>query len=129
MAVNKEAMRAFMGRFMEMTTGAAVLGVVAVADRTGLFRDLQGQGPLGLDAIAARSGLQPRYLEEILATLSAAGILDYHADSEHYELSDEHAACLAGLWRLVCCPRRTTTVAAVVHILDLSVDIDLEIII
>ena len=93
--MNKEAMRAFMGRFMEMTTGAAVLGVVAVADRTGLFRDLQGQGPLGLDAIAARSGLQPRYLEEILATLSAAGILDYHADSEHYELSDEHAACLA----------------------------------
>jgi 2-polyprenyl-3-methyl-5-hydroxy-6-metoxy-1,4-benzoquinol methylase len=93
--VNKEAMREFMGRFMEMTTGAAVLGVVAVADRTGLFRELQGQGPLALDEIARRSGFQIRYLEEILATLSAARIVVYDAEADTYDLSEEHAACLA----------------------------------
>ena len=93
--MNKEAMREFMGRFMEMTTGAAVLGVVAVADRTGLFRELQGQGPLGLEAIAEQSGLDRRYLEEILATLSAAGIVVYTPEADTYELPEEHAACLA----------------------------------
>lgn len=93
--MNKEAMRAFMGQFMEMTTGAAVLGVVAVADRTGLFRDLQGQGPLTLEEITRRTGLQRRYLEEILATLSAAGIVNYDAETDRYELPDEHAACVA----------------------------------
>ncbi|MDG2333414.1 MAG: methyltransferase domain-containing protein [Myxococcota bacterium] len=93
--MDKDEMRAFMGRFMEMTTGAAVLGVVAVADRTGLFRELQGQGPLTLAEIAGRTGFQPRYLEEILATLSAGGILVYSPEGESYLLPDEHAACLA----------------------------------
>ncbi|MDE0887075.1 MAG: class I SAM-dependent methyltransferase [Myxococcota bacterium] len=93
--MDKDEMRAFMGRFMEMTTGAAVLGVVAVADRTGLFRELQGQGPLTLSEIVARTGFQRRYLEEILATLSAAEILIYAPEGESYCLPDEHAACLA----------------------------------
>jgi len=44
-AVDKDAIRAFMGRFMEMTTGAAVMGVVAVADRTGLFRAWRVEPP------------------------------------------------------------------------------------
>jgi len=94
-ALDKEVMRQFMGRFMEMTTGAAVLGVVAVADRTGLFRDLQGKGAQTLDAIAEQTGLGPRYLEEILATLSAAGIVVYDAEADTYMLPEEHAACVA----------------------------------
>jgi SAM-dependent methyltransferase len=56
---------------------------------------MQGQGALGLDAIAERSGLQPRYLEEILATLSAAGIVVYDPAADRYALPDEHAACVA----------------------------------
>jgi 2-polyprenyl-3-methyl-5-hydroxy-6-metoxy-1,4-benzoquinol methylase len=93
--MDKEAMRAFMGRFMEMTTGAAVMGVMAVADRIGLFPSLAGQGALTLDEIVALTGLDRRYLEEILATLSSGGVLAYDAASERYELPAEHAACLA----------------------------------
>jgi 2-polyprenyl-3-methyl-5-hydroxy-6-metoxy-1,4-benzoquinol methylase len=93
--MDKQAMRAFMGRFMEMTTGAAVMGVMAVADRVGLFPALAGQGALSLDEIVARTGLDRRYLEEILATLCASEILIYQEASERFELPDEHAACLA----------------------------------
>jgi 2-polyprenyl-3-methyl-5-hydroxy-6-metoxy-1,4-benzoquinol methylase len=93
--MDKDAMRAFMGRFMEMTTGAAVMGVMAVADRVSLFGSLAGQGALGLDEIAQLTGLERRYLEEILATLAAAGILEYDVESERFELSEEHAVCLA----------------------------------
>lgn len=93
--MDKERMREFMGRFMEMTTGAAVLGVVAVADRSGLFGELAGEPPRPLATIAEATGFQTRYLEEILATLSAAGIVIYDPDAETYVLPDEHAACLA----------------------------------
>jgi 2-polyprenyl-3-methyl-5-hydroxy-6-metoxy-1,4-benzoquinol methylase len=93
--MDKDAMRAFMGRFMEMTTGAAVMGVVSVADRIGLFEALAGQGALEVETIAARTGLDRRYLEEILATLAAADILSYDAAGARFELPDEHAACLA----------------------------------
>lgn len=93
--MDRDAVRAFMERFMEMATGAALLGVVAVADRTGLFARLAGQGPLSLDEVRSRSGLQPRYLKEILSALAAGGILLYDAKAETFELPDEHAACLA----------------------------------
>jgi len=93
--MDKEKMREFMAHFMEMTTGAAVLGVIAVADRSGLFRELQGQAPLTLPQIADQTGFDRRYLEEILATLSAAGVLVYAPESASYVLPDEHAACLA----------------------------------
>jgi len=93
--MDRDAVRAFMERFMEMATGAALLGVVAVGDRTGLFAKLAGQGPLTLDEVRARSGLQERYLKEMLAALAAGGILVYDAKAETFELPDEHAACLA----------------------------------
>ncbi len=93
--MDKQVVREFTGRFMEMTTGAAVLAVVAVADRIGLFQQLAGQGPLSLEEIVERSGLERRYLEEILATLSAADLLEYDVANESFQLSDERAACLA----------------------------------
>ncbi|MCZ6783696.1 MAG: class I SAM-dependent methyltransferase [Proteobacteria bacterium] len=93
--MDKDELRAFMGRFMQMTTGAAVLGIVAVADRTGLFRGLAGAGPLGIEAIAEKTGLQERYLREALSSLAAAEIVRYDPARQTFELPDEHAACLA----------------------------------
>ena len=62
--MNREAVQEFMFRFMEMATGAAVIGVVGVGDRTGLFGKMAGQGPLTLAQIVERTGLQERYLRE-----------------------------------------------------------------
>ena len=93
--MDRDAIRAFMERFMGMASGAAALGVVGVADRTGLFTHLAGEGPLTLDQIVERSGLDRRYLQELLAALAAADILRYDAAEETFELPDEHAACLA----------------------------------
>jgi SAM-dependent methyltransferase len=93
--MDREKVRAFMEQFMAMTTNAALLGVTEVAGRTGLFSALAGQGPLELGAIAAKSGLQPRYLREILSALAAGGILRYEPVAETFELTPEVAACLA----------------------------------
>ena len=71
--MDRDRMREFMDQFMKMTTGAATLGLIGVGDRTGLFASLAGQGPLTLDTIVERTGLQERYLREILSGLAAAG--------------------------------------------------------
>ena len=65
--MDRDAVGEFTSRFMEMATGAAVLGVVAIGDRTGLFRALAGRGPLSLDEIVESTGLKERYLREALA--------------------------------------------------------------
>ena len=93
--MDKNAIRAFMGRFMELTTGAAVMGVVAVADRIGLFARMAGRPPATLAEVAAYTGLDARYLEEILATLAAAGVIEYDAGARTYVLPEAHAVCLA----------------------------------
>lgn len=80
---------------MGMVTGGATLGLVGVADRVGLFACLAGAGPQTLEQIADRSGLQPRYLQELCSGLAAAEILHYEAATRSFELCDEHAACLA----------------------------------
>lgn len=80
---------------MGMATGAATLGVVRVADETGLFAELAGKGPLTREQIVERTGLEERYVRELLAALAAAEILRYDADAETFTLPDEHATCLA----------------------------------
>lgn len=93
--MDREAIKTFMGRFMEMTTGAAVMGVVSVADRAGLFRLMSGRPPATLAEVVAYTGFDARYLEEILATLAAGGIVVFDPQALTYHLPDEHAACLA----------------------------------
>ena len=93
--MDRDAVRAFMARFMDMASSAAVLGVVGVGDRTGLFTKLAGQGPLTLAQIVERTGLHERYLREMLSALAAAQILRYDPEAATFELPDEHAACLA----------------------------------
>ncbi len=93
--MNREAVHEFILRFMDMVSGAAVLGIVGVGDRTGLFTRLAGQGPLTVEDIAARTGLQERYLREALASLAAARIVRFDAETKTYELPEEHALCLA----------------------------------
>jgi 2-polyprenyl-3-methyl-5-hydroxy-6-metoxy-1,4-benzoquinol methylase len=93
--VDREAVQKFTERFMQMTTGAMTLGLVGVGDRTGLFASLAGQGPLTLAEIVERTGLQERYLREMLAGLAAAEILRYEPSAQTFELPEAHAVCLA----------------------------------
>lgn len=93
--MDRDLTKAFMGRLFEMTSHAAVMAVLAVVDRTGLLRHMQGAGPIDVHALAAKSGLEPRYVEELTSTLVAAGLLTLDADAGTIELTDEVAAVLA----------------------------------
>ncbi|HSB99835.1 MAG TPA: hypothetical protein VLE45_07960, partial [Burkholderiaceae bacterium] len=70
-------------------------GALLVGDRVGLFRAMAGAGPLGPEALAERSGVQPRYVEEWLAVMAGAGYVEHDAQSGRFTLPDEHALFLA----------------------------------
>lgn len=93
--MDRDVTRAWMGRLFEMTSHAAVMSVLAVADDTGLLRHLQGAGAMTVDQLAAKSGLEARYLEELTATLAAAGLLEHDPAAGTFELADELAAVIA----------------------------------
>ncbi len=93
--MDRDVAKATMGRLFDMTSSAAVMAVLGVVDRTGLLGHLQGAGPIGVATLADRSGLEPRYVEEVTATLVAAGLLEWDADAATLELRDEVAAVLA----------------------------------
>jgi 2-polyprenyl-3-methyl-5-hydroxy-6-metoxy-1,4-benzoquinol methylase len=55
---------------------------------------MAGAGPLGAEALAERSGVRLRYVEEWLATMAGAGYVEYDAASDRFTLPEEHAQFL-----------------------------------
>ena len=75
---------------------AAYTGVmVSLGSKLGLYRAMAGAGPLSAKELAARAGCAERYVREWLNAQAAGGYVGYHAASDTYELSAEHALVLA----------------------------------
>jgi SAM-dependent methyltransferase len=94
-ALNEEKLQAFLDR--AFTDLAACYGgvMVTLGDKLGLYRSLAGAGPLTSAELAERAGCAERYVREWLGSQVAAAYVDYHPDTETYELPAEHAAVLA----------------------------------
>jgi SAM-dependent methyltransferase len=74
--------------------GEMVSLMIHLGDRLGLYRALQGAGPVTSADLAERTGLHPRWLLEWLRGQGAAGLLTWH-DADCFELTDVGAAVLA----------------------------------
>jgi SAM-dependent methyltransferase len=75
---------------------ASYTGVmVSLGHKLGLYKAMAGAGPLSARELAARAGCAERYVREWLNAQAAGGYLEYHAQSETYELAREHALVLA----------------------------------
>jgi len=76
--------------------GAAMNGVlVLIGIELGLWRALDGAGPLTADALAERTGVRERYLREWLSAQAASGYLTYDADTGAFTLPPEQAMAFA----------------------------------
>ena len=74
--------------------GAALAGsMVVIGDRLGLYRAMQGAGPITSEALARATGTSERYIREWLGAQAATGYVVYDGDGR-YELPDEHAVPL-----------------------------------
>jgi SAM-dependent methyltransferase len=85
----------FLDRFVGYASGATTIGLLAVADRSGLLSWLGSHGSGTVEEIAEGAGLQTRYVREILSGLAAAGAVEYVADDGVFALPPEHALFLA----------------------------------
>jgi SAM-dependent methyltransferase len=75
---------------------AAITGpLLYIGDRLGLFRLLTDSGPVTVQELADKTGLNERYLREWSSAMVAAKYLDYDPKPRTIALSAEHAAVLA----------------------------------
>jgi 2-polyprenyl-3-methyl-5-hydroxy-6-metoxy-1,4-benzoquinol methylase len=66
-----------------------------IGDRVGLFKAMAGAGPLTVDQLATRSGLNARYVREWLGAMAAAQYVQFDPGTDSYLLTPEYAAALA----------------------------------
>ncbi len=85
---------AFEERLVDILNAGAVCLMTSVGHRTGLFDSLADGMPGTSPEIAARAGLNERYVREWLGAMVTSGVVDYDAAAGTYRLPLEHAACL-----------------------------------
>lgn len=94
-AMDKQRVKAFVEKVFSDMAGAMTAGLGFVGVKTGLFEAMAGQNWMTSEEVAEHSDLQPRYVQEWLNGMVAAGYLEYAPNDEKYRLPDEHAYLLA----------------------------------
>jgi SAM-dependent methyltransferase len=92
--IDRQRAKAFMLRTMGMLNDAAVVQMMSVGNRTGLFDAMAGLDAATSAEIAAAAGLQERYVREWLGAMVSGRVVDYDPDTATYVLPPEHARCL-----------------------------------
>lgn len=93
--MNKDQVKAFADKVYGDMAGAMAVGMAYVGVKTGLFRAMEGKGHLSTDEVVQASGLHPRYVEEWLKGMAAAGYLHYDSADQTFQLPEEHAYLVA----------------------------------
>jgi len=93
--VDRAKIDGFLDRIIEFASGATTIGLLAVADRSGLSRHLGDAGGGTAAELAQGAGLDARYVEEIMSGLAAAGVVEYDPRAKRFDLPPEHALFLA----------------------------------
>src|SRR5215475_7043652 len=84
----------FAEQMMHMLNQASLALMVSVGHRTGLF-DVMAAMPAATSAeIAARAGLNERYVREWLGAMTTGRIVDHDGAAGSFSLPADHAACL-----------------------------------
>lgn len=108
--MDREKTKVALEKVFRDMAGAMSAGMAFLGTRTGLFRAMQGKGPMRLEEVVHASGLAARYVEEWLKGMAAAGYLDYDPAAGTYALSEEMAYFVAsegsdhfvgGMWEMV----------------------------
>jgi ubiquinone/menaquinone biosynthesis C-methylase UbiE len=85
---------AFAGRLLTAVNNGALCLMISVGHRTGLFDAMRGLPAASSVEIAAKSGLDERYVREWLGAMVTGGVVEVDAATDNYWLPQEHAAYL-----------------------------------
>jgi 2-polyprenyl-3-methyl-5-hydroxy-6-metoxy-1,4-benzoquinol methylase len=90
-----EEVMAFAFKVVNELGAAMAAPHVYIGDQLGLFKTLASSGPVTVDQLATKTGLQERYLREWSAAMASSGYLDYDAGARTFSLPPAKAAVLA----------------------------------
>lgn len=93
-AIDQAKAEAFLGKVLGDTSGMAVTMMASIGDRLGLFKNLT-YGPATDAQLAARAGVNERYVQEWLGAMASAGYVEYDPASSCFTLPAEHVPILA----------------------------------
>jgi ubiquinone/menaquinone biosynthesis C-methylase UbiE len=85
---------AFAGRFLTALNNGALCLMASVGHRTGLFDVMSKSPPATSEEIAARAGLNERYVREWLGAMVTARVVEIDPATSRFSLPAEHAAFL-----------------------------------
>jgi len=85
---------AFAGRILTALNDGALSLMISIGHRLELFDVMRGMAPATSQEIAARAGLNERYVREWLGALVCAGVVEVVPATGRYALPAEHAAYL-----------------------------------
>ena len=94
MAIDEGRLGAFMGRFVGDLGAVMHAATIVVGDQLSLYKKL-AEGPSSVEALAARTQTDPRYLREWLSAQAASGYVEYDPASEAFSMTEEQAFALA----------------------------------
>ncbi len=85
---------AFAGKFLTALNSGALCLMISIGHRTGLFDAMRDISSFTVEEIAAKAGLQARYVREWLGAMVTADVIEVDPNSTRYVLPAEHAAFL-----------------------------------
>jgi 2-polyprenyl-3-methyl-5-hydroxy-6-metoxy-1,4-benzoquinol methylase len=93
--MNEDKFNALFGKVLGDVGGAIGLLMAYMGDQAGVYKVMEDAGPSTCDELAAKSGVDARYLREWLSSNAAAGYVNYDAANDTFSLSEEQAAIFA----------------------------------
>ena len=93
--MDKERIGAFANSVYRDMAGAMAIGMGYLGLKSGLFEALKDGTPVSSSELAAKAGLEARYVEEWLNGMTAAGWLEHDEDAGTFSMPGEHAFLLA----------------------------------
>src|SRR5574341_2485008 len=92
---DKQRVQEFARKIFGLYTSGLLTLMVNIGHKTGLYEAL-AQAPGTSAEIAARAGLDERYVREWLGAMATGGIVEYDQARGTFALPPAHAACLTG---------------------------------
>ena len=94
-SIDQAKLDEFMGRFVGDLGAAMSAALVVIGDRLGLYRAMADGEPVSASELAARTGTDPRYVQEWLCNQAAGGYVGYDPAGETFFLTPEQSLALA----------------------------------
>jgi ubiquinone/menaquinone biosynthesis C-methylase UbiE len=107
---DEKKLEALAGKVMVDVAGAVGVLMAYIGDQAGVYRALDEIGPVTVDQLSQKTGLNPKYLHEWLGSNAAAGYVTYDPETETFSLTPEQAliftregqpACMQGFFQAV----------------------------